>query len=506
MLLNVMTKYGAVSGLNTATPGVSVFKGIPYAAPPVGELRWRAPQPPLPWEGVRVCDTFAPAAIQGKRAGTDTFYGKEFPDPEGLRFSEDCLYLNIWTPAEAAGEKLPVMMWIHGGGNMSGYSYEPEFDGEALAAQGVVYVSVGFRLNIFGFMAHPELSAEAEYGTSGNYGHLDHIQAARWIQENIDAFGGDPNNITMLGQSGGAHDVQVAASSRAFEGLIQKGIAQSGGGAASMMGAGSLAEAEAIGVKIMEAAGCKNIAQLRALPPEKVLKALTAYRDSYGLMMVGSVIDNYVIFGDPSQLLRQGKGRNMPLMIGCCSHEGGKMGPSPGTKMPYEVFLKTMERNFPLAGDRILQAYGIQSEADLDGFDADLMADGMIYGYQMWARKQVAAGKDPCYVYLFDRALPDENGNPSEEGAFHSSEIWYMHGTLGRCWRKMTAVDYRLSGQMVRYWANFARTGDPNGEGLPVWTPFTAQNPCTMVLGDETQMQSLADHPAVRVFELKEEE
>ena len=498
MLSQVMTKYGAVSGLNTATPGVAVFKGIPYAAPPVGDLRWKAPQPPQPWEGVRVCDTFAPAAMQGKRAGLDTFYGKEFPDPENLQFSEDCLYLNIWTPAKAAGEKLPVMMWIHGGGNMGGYSYEPEFDGEALAAQGVVYVSVGFRLNVFGFMAHPELTAESGCGSSGNYGHLDHIAAAKWLQENVEAFGGDPNNITMLGQSGGAHDVQIMATSPAFEGVIHKGIAQSGGGAASMMGAIPLAQGEDLGVRIMEAAGCKNIAELRALPPEAI-QAATA-KLGFGLMQLGSVIDNYVVFGDTSELLQQGKARNIPLMIGCCSHEGGRMGPPPGTKLPFEVVLGQINRNFPLAGDKMRQVYGITDEASQDEFNRDMMADGMIYGYHLWAKEHVAAGKDPTYVYLFDRALPDENGEPSEEGAFHSAEIWYMHGTIDRCWRKMTDIDRRLSGEMVRYWANFARSGDPNGEGLPQWTPHTANRPNTMVLGDETGMQSLADHPAIQVF------
>ncbi len=501
MLLNVMTKYGAVAGLNTATEGVAVFKGIPYAAPPVGELRWRAPQPPKPWEGVRVCDTFAPAAMQGVRAGLDTFYGKEFPDPEGLQFSEDCLYLNIWTPAKAPGEKLPVMMWIHGGGNMGGYSYEPEFDGEALAAQGVVYVSVGYRLNVFGFMAHPELTVESGCGSSGNYGHLDHIAAARWLQENVDAFGGDPDNITMLGQSGGAHDVQVMATSKAFEGVIHKGIGQSGGGAASMMGAIPLAEGERLGLKIQEAAGCANIAELRALPPEAIQMATKKL--GFGLMQLGSVIDNYVVFGDTSEMLQQGKARNIPLMIGCCSHEGGRMGPPPGTRQTLEMFNRTIDRSFPLAADKMRRIYGVTSDDEATDFSRDTMADGMVYGYQLWAKRQAATGKIPAYVYLFDRALPDENGLPSEEGAFHSAELWYMHGTLGRCWRKMTDTDYRLSDEMVRYWANFARTGDPNGKGLPVWTPYSNEVQNTMVLGDETGMQTLAEHPAVKVFSIK---
>lgn len=498
MILTAKTIYGEVSGLPTATEGVSVFKGIPYAAPPVGELRWRPPQPPEPWEGVRKCGSFAPAAMQFIHNDPESFYGKEFPLYEGLQLSEDCLYLNVWTPAKAPEEKVPVMMWVHGGGNMGGYSYEPEFDGEALASRGVIYVSVGFRLNVFGFLAHPELTAESSYGGSGNYGHLDHIAAAQWIKDNIGAFGGDPDNITMFGQSGGAHDVQIMATSPKFEGLIGKGISESGGGAASMMGASTLTEGEELGLKIQELAGCKSIAEMRALPAEDLLKVLGKL--DRGPVSIGSVIDNYVVIGDTSEMLQKGEGRDIPMIIGCCSHEGGRMGMlPPGMVQTLEMVNSSIDRSFPLAADKMREIYGVKTETDAAAFKRDLMADGMVYGYQLWARN-VKPGKRAPWVYCFDHPLPDENGDPSEEGAFHSAELWYVHGTLDLCWRKTGEVDSRISAEMMDCWTNFAKTGDPNGPGVPRWTAYTLDKPGIMVFSEHTGMQTLDDHPAVQVF------
>ncbi|HIT79769.1 MAG TPA: carboxylesterase family protein [Candidatus Faecivivens stercorigallinarum] len=498
MALNIVkTKYGQVQGV--VEDNITIFRGVPYAQPPVGDLRWRPPQPPKPWDGIRSCIEFAPAAMQHYNSDPKSFYGKEFPVWDGLTFSEDCLYLNIWTPAQSAGEKLPVMMWVHGGGNMSGYSYEPEFDGKALASRGVIYVSVGFRLNIFGFLAHPELTAESTYGGSGNYGHLDQLAAARWIQENIEAFGGDPANITMFGQSGGAHDVQIMATSPLFAGVIDKGISESGGGGASMMGAVPLAEGETAGLEFQQAASCHSIQELRALPADKILDV--AGKMGFGLMKIGTVIDQYVCFGDTSEMIRSGKARDIPMIIGCCSHEGGRMSMlPPGHKQDLALFNQQLERNFPLAADKMRQIYRLATEEDADAFDRDLMADGMVYGYQLWARSQNKAGKQAPYVYYFDHPLPDADGNPSPEGAFHSAELWYVHGTLGRCWRKMGKTDVMISEAMMDYWTNFAKTGNPNGQNVPAWEPYTCANPQIMVFGDTVGMQTMDDHPAVKVF------
>lgn len=499
MILTAKTNSGLVSGVATSTNGVAVYKGIPYAEPPVGELRWKAPVPKTPWEGVLKCEEFAPAAMQFIHNNPDSFYGKEFPLYEGLKCSEDCLYLNLWTPASTSNEKLPVMMWIHGGGNMGGYSYEPEFDGEALASRGVIYISIGYRLNLFGFLAHPELTAESDYGGSGNYGHLDHVAAAQWIKDNIEAFGGDPNNITMFGQSGGAHDVQVMATSPCFEGLIGKGISQSGGGAASMMGAIPLSEGEKFGLEFQKAAGCSSIAQLRALSAEQLLQVSASLKRGLGIM--SSVIDNYVVFGDTSTMLQQGRARDIPMIIGSCSHEGGTMGMlPPGQKQTLEIVNSSIDRSFPLAADKMRQIYSVFTEEEAANFDRDLMADGMIYGYQLWVRSQFSAGKKAPWVYCFDHALPDEYGNPSREGAFHSSELWYVHGTTGRCWRKMGEIDSRISNEMMDFWTNFAKTGDPNGTNMPNWPAHTLQQPSIMVFGDKTEARSMSDHPAVQVF------
>lgn len=493
----VKTKYGTVQGAEEGK--IAIFKGIPYAAPPVGEFRWRAPQPPVPWKGVRSCTQFASAAMQFYNSDPTSFYGKEFPVWKGLAFSEDCLYLNIWTPAQTPNEKLPVMMWVHGGGNVSGYSYEPEFDGKALASRGVIYVSVGFRLNVFGFLAHPELTAESGYGGSGNYGHLDQLAAALWLRENIGAFGGDPENITLFGQSGGAHDVQIMATSPLFASVIDKGISQSGGGGASMMGAVPLAEGEALGLELQKATGCNNLQELRALPAEKLLQVVEIMGP--GLMRMGTVIDQYLCFGDTSEMLRTGKARDIPMMIGCCSHEGGSMGLLPQeSKHDLAYWVGQINRCFPLAAEKMQEIYGLETEEDAAKMDCDLMSDGMLYGYQLWARAQDQAGKTAPYVYCFDHPLPDENGNPSPEGAFHSSELWYMHGTLDRCWRKMGEEDRRISDEMMAAWTNFAKTGNPNGKGAPVWEPYTCSNPKIMVFGTPTGMQKLEDHPAVKVF------
>lgn len=498
MLSNIIeTKYGKVEGMREEN--LLVFKGVPYAAPPVGDFRWRAPQPLQPWDGVWECICFAPAAMQHYNNDPNSFYGKEFPAVEGLTFSEDCLYLNIWTPAQSAGEKLPVMMWVHGGGNMSGYSYEVEFDGKALASRGVIYVSVGFRLNVFGFLAHPELSAENEHGVSGNYGHMDQLAAARWIRENIEAFGGDPDNITMFGQSGGAHDVQVMATSPLFDGVVGKGISQSGGGGASMMDAIPLKEGEALGLEFQKLAGCSSLPELRSLPAEKLME--TVGKLGFGAIRFGTVIDQYLCFGDTSEMLRSGQARDIPLIMGCCSHEGGQMGMlTPGQKADLAFIRGQIQRSFPLDAEKMQDIYGIHTEEDAAAFERDLMADGMVYGYQLWARSQNKAGKQPPYVYCFDRALPDADGNPSEEGAFHSAELWYVHGTLERCWRKMGEIDFRISEAMLDYWTNFAKSGNPNGPNLPEWTPYTCQDPQIMIFGNSIGVQTMEDHPAVKVF------
>ena len=265
-----------------------------------------------------------------------------------------------------------------------------------------------------------------------------------------------------------------------------------------MMGASTLTEGEELGLKIQELAGCKSIAEMRALPAEDLLKVLGKL--DRGPVSIGSVIDNYVVIGDTSEMLQKGEGRDIPMIIGCCSHEGGRMGMlPPGMVQTLEMVNSSIDRSFPLAADKMREIYGVKTETDAAAFKRDLMADGMVYGYQLWARN-VKPGKRAPWVYCFDHPLPDENGDPSEEGAFHSAELWYVHGTLDLCWRKTGEVDSRISAEMMDCWTNFAKTGDPNGPGVPRWTAYTLDKPGIMVFSEHTGMQTLDDHPAVQVF------
>ena len=355
-----MTKYGEVSGLPTASEGISVFKGVPFAAPPVGELRWKAPQPPAKWEGVRNCDQYAPGAVQSKPAVP--FYIDEFPiDYSKVTFSEDCLYLNIWTPAKTGADKLPVMLWIYGGGNEVGFTSEPEFDGEFLAQRGVIYISAAYRLNVFGFLAHPELTAESGYGASGNYGNLDNLAALKWINENITAFGGDPENVTIFGQSAGAMNVNTLAVCPFAKGFFNRAISMSGGGASSTMGSMTLAEAEKLGLEYQAAAGCSSLKELRALPAEKAFQAMKAIGPkARGFSNIG---DGYMLPGVFSDLVRHKKHHDItytdrqPARTRAAAF-------GEGYKSSSASFNGMVTRMFGGHGDAAREFYKVESDAD----------------------------------------------------------------------------------------------------------------------------------------------
>jgi len=442
MLTTVMTKYGALQGV-TSEGGYALFKGVPYAAPPVGELRWKPSIDPQPWEGVRVCDTWGAACPQ-ETPHTDASagYGKEFyagPDYPPL-LDEDCLYLNIWTPAETGDEKLPVMMWMHGGGVQSGYSHEIEFDGDALCKRGVILVTINYRLNIFGYFAHPELSAESAYGASGNYGVHDQLQALRWIHDNIAAFGGDPDNVTIFGQSGGGRSTQALSCSPLAKGLVRRAIVQSAGGVTTAFGRMPREQMEARGVDFMAFTGCKNIAELRALPATELLAKFGDYGRAAG---------------DFKE--RMARGFNIS---------------TDGHALPL-----SME-------DTLLEGKQLDLDYMLGSVTLDDGMGNMMASLRGWATLQDRHGLKAPFLYRFTRELPEDDPNDKRvlKGAFHSSELWYIFGTLDRCWRPMNEMDQELSELMSDYWTNFAKTGDPNGEGLPQWTRYTPDNKLHMQL------------------------
>ena len=432
---------GRIQGVPTGTPGVTVYKGIPFAAPPVGGLRWKAPQPVIPWEGVKMADTWGHPAWQA--AHTPGGYTPEFFFDGDPAFSEDCLYLNVWTPAAGKpGKKLPVTLWIHGGGYAAGWGFEPEMDGEEWARHGGVLVTFNYRLGILGFLAHPALSAENVHGVSGNYGMLDQIAALKWVKANIAQFGGDPDHITLMGQSAGAMSVQTLVASPLSKDLLAGAILQSGGGITDgpLLGGMPLAEAEALGEELMEWGGYQTLEQMRAASPEDLLAIPMRYmQEKKQYLRLSPVVDGYAYPETFNEAAKAGRIANVPYMMGCTLDDMGRL------------------------------ATGI------DRF--------------CFAREKAGI---PAYAYQFARRLPTDGREGVLQGAFHSSELWYMFKSLRFCWRPFIPGDYDLAEQMITYWTNFAATGNPNGTGPEVWPPCTADNPAFMIfkLDDDGQVAS----------------
>ena len=428
---------GEIQGVETATPGVILYKGIPYAAPPTGELRWREPQPVLPWDGIRVCDMFGAAAPQ-KLTDPGSFYDKEFYAQSPHVKSEDCLYLNVWTPAAGhKNAKLPVAMWIHGGAYRNGFGHENEFDGVAWAEHGVILVTINYRLGILGFLAHPELTAENSNHSSGNYGILDQVAALKWIKENIAQFGGDPDHITVFGQSAGAGSAQSLVASPLTKGLIQGAIFQSGGGLGNRP-ALMLRDAEQAGESIMRFYGCMSLEEMRAIPAEDFgdfENRTAAFMKAENRMVnLSPNVDGYLLQESFNEATYNGKLADIPYII------GGTIGDMRGNSKPIADFCL------------------VRAEK---------------------------GGK--AYAYQFARPLPGDDA-----GAFHSSELWFVFHTINRCWRPLTAGDEALSQYMADCWTNFTKYGDPNGKGDETWKPYTSANPQFMLFTtDETDNTSV---------------
>ncbi|MET0321198.1 MAG: carboxylesterase family protein [Duganella sp.] len=444
-----ITATGAVQGTVDAS-GVVSYKGIPYAAPPVGDLRWKAPQPAQTWRGVRQATQFGPRPMQ-----LPLFSDMVFRSPEG---SEDCLYLNVWTPARSPKSKLPVLVYFHGGGFAAGDGSEPRYDGAAMAAKGIVSVTVNYRLNVFGFLAHPELSAESPRHASGNYGLMDQAAALQWVHDNIAAFGGDPARVTIAGESAGSYSVSAQMINPRAKGLIAGAIGESGS-LLGLTGLPLLAQAEQNGVEFAGKAGAPGLAALRALPAQQLLDATS----KAGVRFFANV-DGDVITRQPAAMYAAGEQAHVPLLAGWNSHEGY-----------YKQVLGEAEptaANFTLAlqatyGDR---APAAQQAYLADGVDVmtaatNLASDRFIaYGTYKWLDAHARTGGQPVYRYYYTRA------RPGSTGAAHSAEIEYALGNLdGNKVYAWTPEDRALSALMQDYFANFVKTGNPNAAGLPAW-------------------------------------
>ena len=442
---------GQIQGVLADNPGVYVYRGIPYAAPPIGDLRWKEPQPVVKWDSVRICDKFGHHGYQAVHY--PGFYASEWGYGDEAPYSEDCLYLNVWTKAPGdINRKLPVALWIHGGGYREGWGSEPEFDGQEWASKDVVLVTINYRLGIFGFMTHPALSAESPHHVSGNYGILDQIQSLIWVKQNIAQFGGDPDNVTIFGQSAGAGSVRTLCESPLTRGLFHKAVIMSGGGINVPAKDGeegkpatpvnkfftynpTLAESEAETKKVMDWAGLTVITKLRAASTEIMYTIPQLYNmvnKTDVFLMQRPIVEGYVCTKNFDEATRGGTIADIPYMIGYTLNDMGDMAP----------------------------------------------------GIAEFCKVRNAQGKK-AWAYEFARPLPDDGKHPEItdrlKGAFHSSDLWFVFKSLKHCWRPWTQGDWDLTEKMLTAWTNFAKYSDPNGKEGGAWTPCTTESPKFML-------------------------
>ncbi|NYF81047.1 carboxylesterase/lipase family protein [Granulicella arctica] len=480
--LRVKTKQGKVEG--KVDGQTRAFLGIPFAAPPVGPLRWKAPMAPAKWSGVRQATEFGNHCMQ------PTIYNDMvFRDP-GI--SEDCLTLNVWTPAKDKKAKLPVMVWIYGGGFLAGSTSERRQDGANLAKNGVVVVTMNYRLGIFGFFANEELAKESGKNAAGDYGLLDQTAALAWVQKNIEAFGGDPKNVTLFGESAGSFSVSSQMASPLAKGLFARVIGESGGALYGSTGASykSLQEVSAKNDEFAKTVlSATTLEQLRAIPAQQLLEAQMKKKESGEPMRFWPDVDGYFLPESVGAIYAAGKQNDVPMLAGWNRDEGGI-----DPKATVESFKAAVEKLLPDHATELLALNPVTDDASAVRAQADLAGDHFIaYSTWKWLEAQTKTGKQPVYRYRFDLAAPADPNHPGGLAAYHSSEIPYVFGDLdllssfGYAWRP---EDFQTSATMQRYWTNFAKTGDPNGEGLPKWPVYAASSQwLVMHLGPEPMVE-----------------
>jgi para-nitrobenzyl esterase len=508
----VKVEGGFLSGVITADKAVGSFKGIPYARPPVGELRWRPPQRANSWDGVRPAHAFGRRCIQPDRVNTAVGYFG--PELEG----EDCLYLNVWTSAEA-GDKRPVMVWIHGGAFTVGSGALPFSDGENLARKGAVLVTINYRLGRLGFLAHPQLSAEQPYRTSGNYGLLDQIAALTWVRDNIAAFGGDPNCVTVFGQSAGSSSISSLMTSPLAKGLFHRAIGQSGGAFFARI-LRKLETAEAAGAEFGRAIGADSLEELRRRPARELQLvipsdncALNEYYDSSNPMGVDrangwSIIDGYVVPDALMSVFSRREQNDVPLLTGATADEGSTQPPTTSIA----EFKRRAQSEYGDLAELFLKLFPAETPEQV--IESSRRAVGTrVFNWEnwAWANMQAQNGTQPVYFYYFAQVPPKPilpgGGDLSRDiGAFHTAEIPYVFGTLNsRTW-PWTERDRKLSGILGDYWVNFARTGDPNSCGLPQWPRYDRNAPSTLSVRDgEIQVTDVPDRVTLDCWQLIDE-
>jgi para-nitrobenzyl esterase len=478
----VKTDKGLIQGF--FENGLTVYKGIPFAAPPVRNLRWKAPQPAKSWEGVKVAETFAPAPFQAGNTRT----GK----------SEDCLYLNVWTPAKSAKEHIPVLVWIYGGAFSFGSTSEPIYSGEKLAQKGVVFVSVAYRVGQLGFLAHPELSAESPNRVSGNYGLLDQIAGLQWIKNNIAAFGGDPNQVTIFGESAGGISVSMLCASPLAKGLFQGAISQSGGSFGPTRpvtypgeNMKTLKQAETDGENYLKKVGVSSIADLRKMDADKLPMG-------FGMPGGWPIVDGLVIPDDQYKLYEAGKYNDIPVLIGYNSDEGISFAHE---RKPEEYITAVKERYGRFADD-LIKAYPA-TENSVPKTARDLTRDAA-FGWQTWswARLQSRTGKSKAFLYYFDQHPDYPKESPLYGlGSPHGQDVAYVFMHLNASNPQTTKSDLEISEAMGTYWTNFAKYGTPNGKGSTEWPAFNEEKPSVMYFQQTPHVGSVPSLESLNVLE-----
>lgn len=472
---------GALAG--RAESGVAVFKGIPYAAPPVGDLRWRPPQPPAKWDGVRQADKFSDSCMQTLTRARNP-WTKEFMVQNDA--SEDCLCLNVWTGAKlSAAEKRPVLVWIHGGGFTEGSGEVVTYDGTELAKKGLVVVTINYRLGVFGFLAHPDLTAESPEKSSGNYGLLDSIAALKWVRDNIASFGGDPKNVTVAGQSAGAIAVHVLLASPLAKGLFHRAIAESGLG--FIQARNGLKAAEEAGLKWAQSKGATSIRDLRARPASELM----------GGARFTPIADGWLLPDEAGSLFAMGRLQNdVPVMAGLTADEGSSS-PTYG-KWPPDTFINMTKQRFGDLADEFLKLYPSNDQAQSGLSQIQSARDQGLATVYLWAADRAKTAKSKTYTWFFTRAIPWPE-HP-EFGAFHSADFPYFFNNLKHLDRPWEPADRNLADAMSSYWVNFARTGNPNGKALPEWPAFIASQKVTMELGEKLGVRPVAEKEKLDLF------
>lgn len=479
---NIKVEGGLISG--ATADGVRSFKGIPFAAPPVGELRWKAPQPVVAWDGVRKCDAFGPACPQSSYPQASMYYSP----PE--KMSEDCLYLNVWTTANS-GDKRPVMVWIHGGALTRGSGSRPAYDGTALAKKGVVLVTVNYRLGPLGYLAHPDLSGESARHSSGNYGVLDQVAALKWVQKNIAAFGGDAKNVTIFGESAGSWSVNTLVATPLAKGLFHRAIGESGAyfGPMSYLqeDRNKLASAEKAGVAFAKAAGADSIKTLRELPVEKIVDVFN--NDAEGKKFrTQPCVDGWVLPDEIRNIFARKMHNDVPVIVGSNANEMTTLTTPDSVPKTMEEYRKRVSMQYGEMISEFDAVYPVKTSADIAPAYLGALRDGLFtLNMRTWAR-MTANGRSKAYLYSFSHVPP----NPRSKylGAYHASEIPYVFNNLNRQNPLLTEADQKLAHTMVSYWVNFARTGDPNGAGLPKWASYNRESEPYMDFGDSVQVRN----------------